>query len=359
LLAASLILNRADLHAIEQTFTVLRDGEAHSYKFIEAGFERKAISSVAPSLLQPEPELLGPTEPAKDGVDKKRDLSGESAQTAPPIANSSEAFASPELEIEVTYLLNRIKANLGEQVNLTRTSGGKLQVEALVETDGRKQEILRALGPVINNPAVRVEVSTVEEAVKRQPGRSNSSEAIARDVEVRNNRIPADRQLRAYYSARLVGSEAIDEEIKRFTNRAMSRSRQALLQASELKRLVGRFSPEDIRALTPEARNKWLAMIREHAQACQRDIAALRQELGSVFGIRSVSTEPEAVSEVNLARLANRLVQLSYANDEAVRSAFTISAEDHTPAAITSPQFARSLGNAEALAAAIQSVYQK
>ncbi len=359
LLSATLTLNRSDLHAIEQTLTVPRDGEAHTYRFIEAGFERKARDSVAPSLLQPEPELLGSSARVNNGADRKRVLADDSAQTASSIAQPSEVFASPELEIEVTYLLNRIKANLGEQVSLTRTAGGTLRVEALVETDSRKKEILNALGPVINNPAVRVEVSTVEEAVKRQQARSKPSEATVREVEVRNSQIPADPQLRSYFSQRLVGSEAIDEEIRRYASRAMNRSRQALLQASALKRLVRRFSPEEIRALTPEARTKWLTMIREHAQAYQREVTALRRELGSVFGGSSASTERETGSEANLTRLADRLVQLSYANDEAVRSSFTISAEGHSAAAIKSTQFWRSLANAEALAAAIQSVYQK
>jgi len=359
LLSATLTLRRDDLHAIQQTLTVLRDGEAHVYRFVEVGFELKATDSVAPSLLQPEPELLGSSEAGKDGADRKRVLADDSAQTASSIAHPSEPVASVELEIEVTYLLNRIKANLGEQVSLTRTTGGTLRVEALVESESRKEEILHALGPIIRNPAVRVEVSTVEEAVKRQQERSRPSEATVREVEVRNNRIPADPQLRSYFSTRLVGSEAIDEEIRRYGNRAMNHSRQALLQASALKRLVRRFSSEEVRALTPEAQTKWLAMIREHAQAYQREVVALRQELKSVFAASSASTEQDLVSEANLTRLADRLVQLSYANDEAVRSAFTISVDGSSAAAIKSPQFWRSLANAETLAAAIQRVYQK
>ncbi len=359
LLGATLTLNRTDLHAIEQSLTVLRDGEAHAFKFIEAGFERKATGSVAPSLLQPEPELLGSSDQVKDTTGGKTASAHDSAQAASSIAHPPAAFASVELEIEVTYLLNQIKANLGEQVSLTRTTSGTLHVEALVETQSRKKEILSALRPVTNNPAVTVEVSTVEEAVKRQSERTPPSEATVREVEVRNNRIPADPQLRSYFSARLVGSEAIDEEIQRYANRAMNRSRQALLQASALKRLVGRFSSEEIRALTPEARTKWLAMIGEHAQAYQREVRALRVELGSVFGGASSSTEQARASEANLMLLADRLVQLSYANDEAVRSAFTISADDRTAASIKSPQFWRSLTNAETLAAAIQSLYQK
>ncbi|HEY8186043.1 MAG TPA: sigma-70 family RNA polymerase sigma factor [Pyrinomonadaceae bacterium] len=358
LLHATLTLNRADLHAIEQTLTVMRDGEAHAFRFIEAAFERKPKDSVNPSFLLPEPELLGTSEAAKDSGVRIGVISADSTQATASITHPSQAIASAELEIEVTYLLNRIKANLGEQVSLTRTSGGMLRVEALVETQGRKDEILRALGPVINNPSVKVEVSTVDEAIKRQPERSRSSEATVREVEVRNNQIPADSQLRSYFSTRLVGREAIDEEIKRYANRAMNHSRQALLQASALKRLVRRFSPEEIDALEPEARTKWLAMIREHAQAYQREIAALRQELSSVFG-QSGTAGQEAIGETNLAQLADRLVQLSYANDEAVRSTFTVSVEGTTTTAIKSPHFWRSLTSAERLAVAIQSGYPK
>jgi RNA polymerase sigma factor (sigma-70 family) len=360
LVRATLVLNKMDLRAIEQTLTIQRDGEVREYRFIEAGFEQKPAASVAPDLFQPEPELLGSAPRVKNGVDKESQAAADSLHPESPFAQPSSAAASPELEIEVTYLLNQIRANLGEQVSMTRTTGGTLHVEALVETEGRKEEILRALGSVIGNPAVKVEVSTVAEAVKRSVREQAKSRGVTtvREVEVANNRIPADAELRAYFSARLVGSEAIDEEITRYSSRVMSRSRQALLRASALKKLVGRFSPEEMRDLAPEAQTKWLAMIREHAVAYQREVAAIGQELRPVFGGAS-DAPSETVSEANLARAAERLLQLSYANDEAVRSAFTISADGRTAAAIKSGQFWRELLAAEKLASAIERVYQK
>ena len=77
-----------------------------------------------------------------------------------------------------------IKANLGEQVSLSRTSAGSLRVEALVEGENRKAQILGALAPVMNNPAVRVEVSTVSEAARRQQGAARSADTTVREVEV-------------------------------------------------------------------------------------------------------------------------------------------------------------------------------
>ncbi|HKC66515.1 MAG TPA: hypothetical protein VKB86_22920, partial [Pyrinomonadaceae bacterium] len=270
LLRATLTLNKTDLHAVEQTLTVERDGEAREYRFIETSFEQTPASSVAPAVFQPEPELLGTSERVKSGVNKGAQAIDDPLHPSSLILHPS-VVASPELEIEVTYLLNQIKANLGEQVSMTRTTGGTLHVEALVETEGRKEEILRALSPVINNPAVKVEVTTVAEAIKRQK-ESKPSAVTEREVEVQNNRIPADAELRAYFSARLAGNEAIDAEINRYASRVMSHSRQALLQASALKQLVRRFSPQEMRALAPEAQSKGLAMIREHASAYRREV---------------------------------------------------------------------------------------
>ena len=347
---ATLVLSKNDLQAIEQSFTLTRNGEAYVYKFTEAGSERNPVKSLAPTVLQPEPELLGPL--TKD-AEKSRVVT-DASQTAVANARPNEAFASSELEIEVTYLLNQIKANLGEQVTLTRTPSGSLRLEALVETDSRKGQILTALAPVRNNPAIKVEVITVAEAAKRQEKGSKATEV--REVEVVNNRMPADAQLRSYFSTRLAGSDAIDEEIKRFSNRAMSHSRNALMQAAALKRLVTRFSIEEIRELAPDARSKWLSMIDQHAQAYRREVQTLRNELKPIFQGSSSSTQRQFDS--GPAQLGDRLVQLSYANDESVRSAFTVS-EQENAMVLNSAKFWRSLAEAEELAEAIQSAYRK
>jgi RNA polymerase sigma factor (sigma-70 family) len=356
LVRAALTLNKSDLHAIEQALTVQSDGELREFRFIEAGFRQNSTGSVTPRVFQPEPELLGPEAGPKSNLDKIPS-SADFVHSETSAARPAEAVASRELEIEVTYLLDRIKANLGEQVSMTRTTGGALHVDALVETDGRKGEILRALGPIVNNPAVKIDVRTVAEAVKRKEKETASRELTVREVEVGNNRMPADIELRAYFASRLVGDEAIDREISRYAGRVMGHSRQALLQASALKRLVQRFSSEEMRALSPEARAKWVAMIREHTQSYRREVGALRQELRAIFSPSANAADETASADP--VRSADRLLQLSYTSDDAVRSAFTISPDGRTTAAIKSEQFWRSLLLTEKLAAAIQAAYQE
>ena len=258
----------------------------------------------------------------------------------------------------MAYLLNQIKANLGEQVSVGRTTGGALRVEALVESEGRKEAILRALGPVLGNPAVVVEVSTVAEALAKRG--SPGGNLTEREVVVEAGRIPADAELRAHFAARLADADRVDAEIKQFAARAMSHSRQALLHASALKRLADRFTPAGARALSSEARAKWLSMVREHAEAYRREVEALRAQLSPVFAAGGGGADAEPVGEADsAAQAAERLLQLSYAQDGAVRSAFTISEGGGSAAALKSPQFWRTLAASERLAAGIQKAYER
>ncbi|MFL6255064.1 MAG: hypothetical protein ACJ74T_08565, partial [Pyrinomonadaceae bacterium] len=351
---ATVWLNKSDLHAFRMTLVVRRGGEAFEYRLIEGGLERKRAEEVPPSVYQLEPELIGKgqlTQSASEGTKTQRD---ETSQHSTLITHHSEV-ASAELEVEVAYLLNRIKANLGEQVSMGRTTGGALRVEALVESEARKEAILSALGPVLNNPAVVVEVSTVAEALARRERAAVEDRLTEREVVVGAGRIPAEAELRAHFAARLSDGERVDAAIKQFAARAMNHSRQALLHASALRQMVGRFTPEEVRALDADARAKWVSMVREHAGAYRREVAELRAQLASVFGAQGSGA---GAGEGSPKQAAERLLQLSYAQDGAVRSAFTISEGTGSAAAIKSQQFWRQLSASERLAAEIEQAYE-
>ena len=124
------------------------------------------LRAVSPRVFEIEPELNGgAAEPGRPGDWAIRDLT--SSRVPPSPSTSAPPAASAELEVDVAYLLNRAKADRNEQVTLTRSAGGSLRVEGIVDTEERKQEFLRALAPVSNNPAVKIEIRTVAEAMKR------------------------------------------------------------------------------------------------------------------------------------------------------------------------------------------------
>ncbi|MBV9924925.1 MAG: RNA polymerase sigma factor [Acidobacteria bacterium] len=353
---ATVWLNKSDLHAFRMTLVVRRGGEAFEYRLIEGGLERKRAEEVPPAVYQLEPELLGSSKVNQGAAAGLKSEQGETTRHPTPDTRHP-AVASAALEVEVAYLLNRIKANLGEQVSMGRTTGGALRVEALVESEARKEAILSALGPVLNNPAVVVEVSTVAEALaRRERAAAKPDNLTEREVVVGAGRIPADAELRAHFAARLADGERVDAAIKQFAAQAMNHSRQALLHASALQQFVRRFTPEEVRALDAEARAKWVSMVREHAGAYRREVAALRAQLSTVFGGQG-SGGGEGGGPPRQA--AERLLQLSYAQDGAVRSAFTISEGAGSAAAIKSQQFWRQLAESERLATEIEQAYER
>jgi len=354
LFKATLVLSKVDLHATELTLIAqqqpfTRDEQNVNrqwteFRFVETSFERRALSAVAPSVFEPDPELLSSR--TKDEAESMKGAESNSSYTG---ITSSPATVTSELEVEVLDLLSRVGADLDEQTSVTRTADGKLRVRGLVETEKRKEEILRTLVPVTANRALQIQIETVAEATKRQGRSSAESEPVTvEQVEVERRPIAAFSEIRRH-----VGS---DEEVGRYAARMVNRSSEAMSHAAVLRRLLRQFSPDDLRALTPEARAKWLGMIRAHARAFQREAMALDQELQTIFPpVGQGSTPGPISSDGDLANAVERLYALGAATDQAIRSAFTTSTGG-AGSSIKTAQFWQSLTSAEALAVQIQAV---
>jgi RNA polymerase sigma factor (sigma-70 family) len=351
LLKATLTLNKSDLHAIEQTLLVQRGNEVREYRFVEASSDLLPVPAVSPHVFEIEPELNGGAAASgRPGDWAHRDLTSD--RVPPPPSTSAPPSASAELEVDVAYLLNRAKADRNEQVTLTRSAGGSLRVEGILDTEDRKREFLKALAPVSNNPAVKIEIRTVAEAMRRSVARGPISIQAAEDT---TNTVAADGELRAYFAKRDLAGPT-DEAIRKYSSRVVKRAYAALFHAIELKRLVGRFANVDMQSVAPGARTKWLSMLHEHASAFERETAALRQEIQPVFfvGASAPGVEVGSInSDAELGRAVERLHKFAVANNDAVRSAFTTSSQS-SAIAVKSAVFWQALLKAEELAKKIQ-----
>ena len=349
LIKATLTLTRSDLHAIEETLLVKKGDGIREYRFTESSFERRSPTTVAPKVFEPEPELLSSVEPTPRVSKTEATNPNAGPQPLAPVP------ATAELEVEALSLLHQAGADLGEQVTVTRTSEGQLRIQGLVESDKRKTELLSALASLKSNPAVRVEIQTVAEAVagtsrKTQSGPTSVS---VETVETSNNVFPAYADLRARFS---------DEEARAFAIRMVKRSHNAMRHAWALKRLLNQFSAEDLRGLNAEARAKWLSLIRAHAIAFEQETRSLRQELQPVFFPSLSRGEAPSVGEISddasLARAVERLFETGNANDRAISSAFAISTQGGGSVTVRSPEFFQSLLSTESLAQEIASIKQ-
>jgi hypothetical protein len=118
--------------------------------------------------------------------------------------------------------------------------------------------------------------------------------------------------------------------------------------------MANRFTAEQLKTLDPDARAKWLNIIKGYAAAVRRETTALRGDLQPVFGSMEGGDSESVTSDADLIAGAKRLYDLASANDRVIRSAFTLSSGKASISGIKTAQFRRSLGQAEALAAAIE-----
>jgi RNA polymerase sigma factor (sigma-70 family) len=346
LVKATLTLNKSNLHAIEQTLVVQRgDDELREYRFGEASFEPSR--TVDPKVFQIESTLTGGAgETGSSGDWAIRDLTN--SRVPPTPSTSAPPTASAELEVDVAYLLNQAKADRSEQVALTRSAGGSLRVEGVVDTAERKEQFLQALAPVSNNPAVTIEIRTVAEAIQRRP--ANRSVSV-HEAEETADTVAADEDLRAYFLKQDPDGPT-DERIRNYSTRVGNRAYRALFCAIELKNVIARFATVDMRTVTPDARSKWLAMVQGHAAAFEREAGPLYQELQPVFFPNATVSASEDVviqNDAELARAVERLHQLALFCNDAVSSALTISSHS-SATTIKSSQFRKSLISAQNLA---------
>lgn len=316
-----------------------------------------SLSEISPTVFEPDAVLLA-------------------AVPLPAIAHPAlpalaPAFRNPTdlagLEIEVLERLDQAGAILGDQATLKRNPDGTIQVEATVESQKRKEEILEALHPFAQNPAVQFDVHTVAEVLEEQ-AQAGQKPVTARELEVTSELTPVDVELMKLIAQNERASTSHSGrpesvQVRRFAKEMLEDSQQALLHAWALKHFVERFTPKDLEGLSPDATQKWRQLLIDHARGFSQETEKLQEGLEVVFGPADQSYDgkqekkDESIQNIQPGDLASRidqLLKLAQANDEAIRAAFVVSSDLQTLDKIKSAQFRQSLQQSEVLAHEIE-----
>ena len=351
---ATFVLRAKDWQPKQLRLSVQAQDGNRIYELTEDLSEVMSLAQVDPAIFAPEPVVsvqTSKTSPSPSPSPAKLNPVPVPLTVGPP-----RAIASADLEVEALHLLSQVGADLGEQITVERTPDGMVQIMGIAETEQRKTEIINALGPIASNPAVRIKIQTVTEAVAAQSRTKATPSPSVRDVEITTNTIAVEPQLRAYFAGR---GERTDDAVRQYASRMVSGSRRAMQHLWAMRRIANEFSPEQLRTLTPEAHTKWLALIRAHARAYAQQTQALRGELKPVFfpGAAEGRAASETIEgDVEVVRAVGRLFEMGAANDGVIRSAFTVSSGGGVVSAVSASQFWQAMLNAEAFAERLQSV---
>ncbi|MGH9755469.1 MAG: zf-HC2 domain-containing protein [Blastocatellia bacterium] len=347
---STLTVRARDWHIVSQALRVKEESGEAEYELVETAFEVVSLASVNPAVFAE--SLAAP-------------LAAATPMAAPlpgpkplPAIVPAPAPASMSLEIETLALLAQAGADLGEQVSVERTPEGALRIAGLVETEERKRQLKRALGPALGSPAVRFEIETVEEAMRRAKPAAAAAPTVVEQRAPTASALPVEEELRRYLSGQgRFTAEHLDGEVQRLARRTANASFGVRQRAQAMKRLVERFTPEQWQSFDETARARLLNLIESHATAVREQGQALRRSLQPIFNRGEsppASGGVEIASAPDLIRAINQLVELSATSDRAIQAAFTLSTDGAPAQAIKTPAFWSALTRLEQVAAQIQ-----
>jgi hypothetical protein len=334
LVSASLTLRRGDIHAIEQTLRVEENGGIRDYRYVEAAYERQAVDENIVRDFDVDPSLEHNLEPKAE----------------PSLTTPALVTATAELEVEVLQRLDSVSALLQNQASLQRTPEGTLLVQGVVPNEERKNELNRALAGFKHNPAVRVAISTPEEAEHRQ-GRTRSTPLQVQSVEIAVDEGQTNPDLRHYFATnRGLSKEQIDREVQRFSFNVLDHLAEAQRHVLALKEIVDPFSGSDLDSMAPQAREQWKTMVAAHAQGARRELMIVHDQLAPVF--RPVSVPAPGASEpTDLRHTVDQISEIVAATDRVLWSALATTADETASAQAKSAAFWAALEKAQQLAA--------
>ncbi len=177
-----------------------------------------------------------------------------------------------EIEAETRFALHRIRACLGEPIEVLRDADGSVLVRGLAVTRDRKEQVAAALGTLVGSGELTLEVRTTEEAMRDQTPAGPSV-----PVPLIPGPAPERRALHVLLQGRLGSAQ----EAARFASRVVSSSEELLSEAWALRRLAERYGSR-LDRLPPRARILIEAMVRDHLTGYEQRLHDARDLLRSV-----------------------------------------------------------------------------
>lgn len=335
--SASLTLRRRDLHAVEQVFVIEERSGLSEYRIEEVDYERRTMQTADAKYFEPDIVAHSVTAPLE----------------APPLP----IFVPATLDQEVQLFegLDSVGALVGEQIDISHLPSGALRLHGLVATAERRSEILRALGGLAHSPAVKVELSTLDEAQEHDSGATPTRLQLDQ-IEIANTSFPAEADLRSYLLKSGVAGQSVSEQVYRISNATLEHAAASREHAIALQRIAALFTRKDVGAMDSHARAQWAAMVDKHAIGFAQHLRQMQADVGPAFGVPTQGGKqartPHAEGFWDTIRLLDEMAILI---DDGVRRSFTVRAQRPGAAPVKQREFWELVDSAIGLAESLPS----
>lgn len=189
-----------------------------------------------------------------------------------------------QAQIAVLYQLSKIGADMGEPIQVTRTSDGKIRISGIVADENRKQQIRTGLESLRERQILDFRLTSQRELRMAVPPASSL-------YVIGQTEAPVDAILRKYFAAKGWSGNRVDSATAQFSQDVLGHAQRALQNAFALNRLGGEFTAEDLRSVDSDSEQQWAAMVANHAKALEGELNELHEQLGEI----SIVGDPAAI----------------------------------------------------------------
>ena len=344
IIAASLIVRRADWHPVAEHLTVRGENEIREYELREAAYEVMPLAALT-VFAAPAPTPTAVLAPAAEVTRMPAP-----SPSIKPVPTEAELRSA---EVAALYTLHRMRADLGEQIEILRDPAGQVVVRGLVETADRKEQLIEALRDLA---LVATQIQTVEEAQRAASATGPKPSAAAATISPAaadpgpagaGNRDLQQQAFRAalenyFASSGGASAQAIGQRITELTNRTLALSEAALARAWALRRLAENPSFKQTDQLSPEAKTRLVAMLESHGTGLREEVRGLRGELESCLIFiagggtdrREASSDKASDTSFDWAGAALTVFQSVARLDRALHGIFSLSGHAPDPPAV-------------------------
>jgi Putative zinc-finger len=293
IIQARLLVRADNWHPVTESLKVQGSEELLQYELTEVAFDVRPL----------DPKVFADAKPLAAAVP---------LQAKPPESPTAVLVDYDAVEVQAWYALHRLRACLGEPVQVVREPSGRVLVQGLAETPARKQELLAALNRITG---LRLDIRTPDEyptpAARPQSTREATGEEPQKSV------LPIQPALTEYFRTHADHAD-ISGRIAALSTDAVTLSGAFLADAWSLRRLADAYTPERIAALDAAHQRLLEDMFRDHAAALReeagRSSALLEPVLGGIAGQEPVqpaglTTPVNPCTILEAAQTAERLTR--------------------------------------------------
>jgi DNA-directed RNA polymerase specialized sigma24 family protein len=311
-ISANLVLAATTMRPVAETLRLRDRRETREYRFKELKYEVVPANQVRNSDFDPDPELSS----LRSGLPSTRPDAGDA-----------------HLALEALQLLSNLGPEVERIVDMERLPDGSVRLSGVFSTSEQKAAVLRIFQTMPSGGHLKLALHSNEEGFGPIEAKSRliPFESVP-SIEVENQRIPFDPELRSFLSSQGLSDPLLEEQIHQVASDIVAHCAQLHREAWSIQQISANdFTSTELGSMLPEDKMLWLTLLDKHIRAFDQDLSAIDRDIAFLHPneqTRSPANSPSPSSLRNtneLGSVANLLSRDSERLDRLLTAGLTLS----------------------------------